>query len=340
MRLNGFNFVRVAFAESVAKFGNCCTCRRRVDNRVKIIRVNFRQRIFRVDFREIIFNRLRARFFIFIPIFGTRVESFFNHIRVHIVSDNFVASWRRSFESVRENFFDFGLRIIFFQSVDNSAHAFDFLELRPNFFFNLFRQSFDCPTSARRINRLKKSEFFLQNNLHISCDTAAELVALSDRLIERRIFKRIDTARNRAEKFRRVSQKIYIRIVNGFEEKRGTCMQVNMLNFFTAAECFDNLRPNRTNRAKFGNLHKEICADWNTEHNLLRRLVNRQTSVQKRTKISNRRAQSVGKFLNVIRAAVAENVTLDHESFQLGSVFDCPLCRRRRFVIKFVNRLI
>ena len=117
-------------------------------------------------------------------------------------------------------------------------------------------------------------------------------------------------------------------------------MNVHATGFFTAAECFDDLRPNRTRRAEFRYLHEEVLTHRELEHDKFRRLIGRGAALEHRTHVSDGGRKGISDLLNIIGSAVDVGITLDQKSFELGRVVHDPLADACRFVIEFIERLI
>ena len=115
-------------------------------------------------------------------------------------------------------------------------------------------------------------------------------------------------------------------------------MNAHLLRFRVPAERLDDLRPNRTHRAQFRNLEEEVRAHGEPEHDLRRRVVNREPALTERTQIRRRRCERGGNLLHVVRTAVAVNIAAYKYGFDMRRVLHRPFCRRRHCIILCAER--
>ena len=267
-------------------------------------------------------------------ILRTRIQTFFRHIRIHIISDNTVSAQLKIFETVSKYCRDISLQGTILQDLINPALRFDFLEFRPDFFLDLSGQRLYCPGTACRIDWLQQAEFLLQDDLYISRNTTGKFISLSYWFIEWCIFIGIHPTDNTGKNFCCITQHIDIRIINCFEKQCRPCMDVHALCVFTAAKSLDNLRPDRTNRAKFGNLHKEIRSHGKTKHDLPCCFINRQPTFLQFSEIRHACSQCPGNLLNIIGTAAAQCIAANHDRTKIRRIRYRPLCTRCHFIIK------
>ena len=107
---------------------------------------------------------------------------------------------------------------------------------------------------------------------------------------------------------------------------------------FLAAEGLDDVRPDWTRRAQLRDLHKEVRAHGNAEHNLARGFLDRQAALHQSTQILDRNRDDISRVLYVVGAAAAEHIVADHDRAKTRSVLQRPFRRLGHLVIKLLQR--
>ena len=152
------------------------------------------------------------------------------------------------------------LGIASFQSLNHTTHAFNFLELSPNLFYNLLGQGLYCPRAASRVNGAQHAKFLLQHNMQVTGNTTGEDIALTNQLVKGRILIGVNAAYNTGEGLGAVTQHIYIGIDNSFGKAGAATMDHNGAVSLLSAKGFHNGCPYLTQSTQLSNFHKEVGA--------------------------------------------------------------------------------
>ena len=116
-------------------------------------------------------------------------------------------------------------------------------------------------------------------------------------------------------------------------------MNMHPLSLAAAAEGLNNLSPDRTYCSKLRNLHEEISAHGEAEHNLACSLIGSKTTLHHSTHIICCNIQAVSNLLNIISTATAEDIASDHDGLKLWSILNGPLCSLISLVVQLSQGL-
>lgn len=137
---------------------------------------------------------------------------------------------------------------------------------------------FQGPGTAGRVDRTKHAEFFLQDNMGISCYTAGEFIPLSHRFIIGLVFVGIYAAHHGGEHGCRISKHIDTGIKNGAVEISGTGMDTAAPVCFFCAEGLHDIGPYFPGSPEFGDFNEEYVTHIESEINGLGYVMNGNSS--------------------------------------------------------------
>jgi len=151
------------------------------------------------------------------------------------------------------------------ERAQKSSRGFNLLDTAPGLFTEFSSQGFDVPASPGRIYHLGEVSFFRQNELLVSGNAAGKLIRDPYGIVKRGDFKAVHASDHSREAFRGSPEQIHPDIVAALVESSGHAMNPNPLGVFTPAPAFDELRPQHSGSSDFGDFHKEIGAQRQTE---------------------------------------------------------------------------